>query len=223
MLKKNEMNPKLAKYYAARANEYDAIYSKPERQDDLTSLATQMVGLLEERRVLEIACGTGFWTQFIAPKCNHITATDCNVEVLDIARVRLESHGNVSILQADAFRLDDVPDSFDGALAAFWWSHLSKEQIKKFLTVLHAKLLPGSLVVIADNNYVEGSSTPVSCSDNDGNTYQIRQLSDGSEHEVMKNFPSESEFKALVHPFADNIQFQSYKYFWCGWYEISTF
>ncbi|MCP4491999.1 MAG: hypothetical protein GY820_32545 [Gammaproteobacteria bacterium] len=116
-----------------------------------------------------------------------------------------------------------MPDSFSGALAAFWWSHLSEEQIREFLAVLHAKLLPGSLVVIADNNYIEGSNTPISRTDKAGNTYQIRQLSDGSEHEIIKNFPSEPEFKAAVHPFGDNIQFQSYKYFWCGWYEISAF
>ncbi len=216
------MNSELAAYYAERANEYDAIYFKPERQNELALLATQMAGLLEDRQVIEIACGTGYWTQFIAPKSNHITATDYNVEVLDIARKRLESHNNVSILKADAFKLNNVPDNFNGAVAAFWWSHLSKEQLREFLSVLHSKLVPGSLVVIADNNYVEGSNTPISRSDRDGNTYQIRQLSDGSKHEIMKNFPSEQEFKEAVRLFGDDIHFQNHEYFWCGWYELSA-
>ncbi len=51
-----------------------------------------------------------------------------------------------------------------------------------------------------DNLYVEGSSTPISRTAPDGDSFQQRRLEDGSVYEVMKNFPSEAE---LLHAVAD--------------------
>ena len=58
---------------------------------------------------------------------------------------------------------------------------------------VNAAVAPCSLIAFLDNRYVEGSSTPVSRRDAAGNHYQLRKLDDGSAHEVLKNFPSESE------------------------------
>ena len=49
-------------YYAARAPYYDAVYSKPERREDIAYLTTYLPERLRGRTVLEIACGTGYWT-----------------------------------------------------------------------------------------------------------------------------------------------------------------
>ncbi len=212
------MDRNLAKYYAERASEYDKIYLKPERQEELGILSSELAQLLAKRKVLEVACGTGYWTQFVAPNCVSITATDYNTEVLDIAKERLNNFNNISFKKSDAFKLNNLDQDFNGALAGFWWSHLKKVQISNFLSVLHSKLLPGSIVVIADNNYVEGSSTPISREDQEGNTYQIRRLDNGSEQEILKNFTNEQSFFQSVLPFSDNTGFMSLKYFWYGWY-----
>ena len=218
-LKGEDMHTDLKQYYAKRANEYDQIYFKHERQDDLKSLSQLLSTLLIGRQLLEIACGTGYWTQFVAPVCNEVLATDYNSEVLQLAQNRLAKQGNVSFQEADAFNLD-VRGSFNGGLSAFWWSHVEKEKIPDFLNELHSKLLPGSRVVFADNNYVPGSNTPISRIDEEGNTYQIRPLSNGTTHEILKNFPTEKEFRLLVSPFSNEIHFESFEYFWCGWYDI---
>ena len=68
----------------------------------------------------------------------------------------------------------------------------------RFLNVLHARLEPGALVVFTDNRYVEGSSLPITREDADGNTYQERRLRDGTEYEVLKNFPEEAELRSLL-------------------------
>jgi ubiquinone/menaquinone biosynthesis C-methylase UbiE len=65
----------LANYYAERANEYDAIYLKPERQDDIKLLAAHLSNILAQPIVLKIACGTGYWTKFLAQESKYITAT----------------------------------------------------------------------------------------------------------------------------------------------------
>ena len=57
----------LLDYYARRAQEYEQIYQKPERQIKLALLKAYLIKLLAERDVLEVACGTGYWTAFLAP------------------------------------------------------------------------------------------------------------------------------------------------------------
>ena len=52
-------------YYAARAGEYDAVYEKPERQADLRQIEQWLPSALYGERLLEVACGTGYWTQFL--------------------------------------------------------------------------------------------------------------------------------------------------------------
>ena len=65
-----------------------------------------------------------------------------------------------------------------------------------------------------DNLFVEGNSTPIAHRDSDGNTFQCRRLDDGSEHDVLKNFPSEAELRADVAAFGQNVQFTALEYYW---------
>ena len=58
--------PHLERYYSKRAAEYEQIYDKPERQHELEWLRHRIPDALRDRTVLEVACGTGYWTQFIA-------------------------------------------------------------------------------------------------------------------------------------------------------------
>ena len=56
----------LADYYRERAQEYDAVYDKPERQEDLARLRALLPPLVAGRSVLEVAAGTGYWTTALA-------------------------------------------------------------------------------------------------------------------------------------------------------------
>ena len=74
-------------------------------------------------------------------------------------------------------------------------------------------------MVFLDNLFVAGSSTPLAYRDADGNTYQRRRLGDGSEHTVLKNFPSEAELRDDVAAFGQNIRFTALQYYWLLSYE----
>jgi hypothetical protein len=50
--------------------------------------------------------------------------------------------------------------------------------------------------VLLDNLYVPGSSTPISRTDETGDTYQLRALASGETFEVLKNFPTEGLLRA---------------------------
>jgi demethylmenaquinone methyltransferase/2-methoxy-6-polyprenyl-1,4-benzoquinol methylase len=165
------------------------------------------------RSVLEVACGTGYWTQFIAPVAACVLAVDAVLETLRIARARVEGE-KVEFVAADAYALPAAPREFDAAFAGFWYSHVPKARIPAFLAGLHRALRPGARVVFLDNLYVEGNSTPVSAPDAGGDTWQVRALSDGSQHRVLKNFPSQGELREATHGIAGDLRLHEWKYYW---------
>ena len=200
-------------YYAARASEYDRIYLKPERQSDLRKIERWLPAVLTGRSVLEVACGTGYWTQFLVPNCATVVAIDASPETLRVAQSRVPPD-RVRFLVGDAYNLPIASARFDGGFAGFWWSHVPRERISEFLRGFHAVLTPGAKVVLLDNRFVLGSSTPISGADAEGNTYQVRSLSDGSTHRVLKNFPSKRELLAAVSPFATGLRYHEWEYYW---------
>jgi len=210
----------MKEYYAKRAAEYEDIYLKPERQEDLFQLKAILSGSFSGGDVLEIACGTGYWTQFLAKTASSILATDINPEVLELARRKEYGACNVSFALADAYSAGALDRQRNSAFHGFWWSHIPRQRIPDFLSVLHGKLRPGSKVVMIDNLFVEGSSTPISRRDDAGNTYQLRRLKDGSIHEVLKNFPSETMLREDLRGGGRHLRFRTFRYYWMAEYEI---
>jgi ubiquinone/menaquinone biosynthesis C-methylase UbiE len=208
----------MAAYYAERACEYERIYEKPERQADLQRLDRIVERTFAGTEVFEVACGTGYWTQVLARSAGFVLATDLNEEVLNIARAKPLDAQKVAFLRADAYALPSATHRFNAGLAAFWWSHIPKSRIRTFLNGFHRVLSPGARVMFIDNVYVEGSSTPMSRTDLEGNTYQLRQLGAASTHEVLKNFPTEPELRAALEGMALAVQVDFLPYYWTATY-----
>ncbi|HET7731932.1 MAG TPA: class I SAM-dependent methyltransferase [Usitatibacter sp.] len=206
--------PQLQAYYSKRASEYEKIYDKPERQAELAWLRERIPEIFRDRTVLEVACGTGYWTQHIARFARHVHACDINESVLEIAREKPIPPGRADFFKADAITLQGVPSDCDAAFAGFWWSHVKKSELALFVKELSLKLRPGSVVAMLDNTYAEGSSTPVSRRDAEGNTYQMRKLANGEQYEVLKNFPSALELTEAVRPVAREAHLESLTYYW---------
>jgi len=204
----------LAAYYAKRAAEYERIYARPERQADLAALRARIGTMFAGRGVLELACGTGWWTPVIAQSAAEVTAVDLNEEVLAIARAKDLPAGRVAFVRGSAYDLPDFGRRHDALFAGFWWSHVPLEQLDGFLASTAAALAPGALLAFLDNRYVEGSSTPVSRRDAHGNTYQLRTLDDGSRHEVLKNFPDEGELLRRASRCGWGAHVELLEYFW---------
>jgi hypothetical protein len=184
----------LLAYYAQRAHEYEHIYEKPERQSDLGRLRLWLQDALAGHRVLEIACGMGYWTAAVAPFAAAVTATDAS----------------------------SVGGEFTAGLAAFWWSHVPRERQSEFLRSLHRRLGPGAVVVLMDNRLVDGSSTAISRQNAAGNTYQQRRLADGSTHEILKNFPTAVELEAVLSPLARELGIAELVYYWMARYRVAS-
>lgn len=212
----------MAAYYARRAAEYERIYQKPERQADLRAIESWLarepfVG----RRVLEVACGTGWWTAFGARAAQSWLATDLNPETMAIAQ-RKPLPACVSFATVDAYSFAQIEGlTFDAAFAGCWWSHVPLARLRQWLADLHARLETGARVVFIDNRFVAGSSTPLSRNDAEGNTYQQRKLGHGSTHEVLKNFPTRQQALALLGPRAHKAQWIEHPHYWLLSYELN--
>jgi len=203
----------MRQYYAARAEEYDRVYAKPERQADIRRLQAWLPAQFAGARVLDVAAGTGFWTESFAPVTREVVLVDAAHETLSIARRRLSSE-NVRFFVGDAYKLPVRSGTFDAAFVGFWFSHIPKRQRATFLEGLVGSVRPGGRVVMMDNRAVEVSSHPVSGTDDDGNTYQIRRLDDGTIHRVLKNFPSEEELVNAVRRYGSDVRYWGLEYYW---------
>ena len=77
-------------YYRRRAGEYDET-----AYGDLTTARARIARLVSQMRpsgrVLEIACGTGLWTEALARLADSMTAIDAAPEAVAIARERVAS------------------------------------------------------------------------------------------------------------------------------------
>jgi len=207
------MTPSMTDYYQARAQEYESVYDKPERQEDLHRLRAWLAEEARGRTMLEVACGTGYWTAVAASTASAIVATDLNAGPLQIARCKgLGAH--VRFDRADAFALPDYGMPFDAGMANFWWSHVSLADQQTFLGQFASKLGPRAKLLMIDTNYVPRSSTPIARKDALGNTYQVRRLESGAHHEVLKNFQTTKELQSAFGGICDRIDVLQLPHYW---------
>jgi len=215
------MNTDLIRYYKDRAKEYENIYLKPERQDEIKTATTLLQNLFAGKTVFEIACGTGFWTEKIAGTATSILATDINKSVIEIAEQKSYPKNNVTFDLADIFDLS-IKTRYESLFGGFIWSHIKLQDLDKFLDAVNNSILPGGTVVFMDNNFVEGNSHPITNSDQEGNTFQTRKLANGTTHLVLKNFPTERFLRKKLAGIGTDLKFINLKYYWVLVYKTRT-
>ena len=209
------MNQDLRSYYNERANEYDNVYLIPEEQPDLARATALFRELFFQKTVLEIACGTGYWTKQIASAATSVRATDINESVIDIAKKRNDSP-NISFEVADMYEL--LPEKkYDALFGGFIWSHILLQDLDQFLGQMNSFLKPGGMLVFIDSKQVQGrahDSKSITRTDEQGNTYQSRSLENGTTHLVLKNFPGK-EFLALkLKKWRTDIDYIDLEHYW---------
>ncbi len=200
----------MVRYYAERAPVYDttAGYADPVAEELRAPIKARYQQLLAGRDVLEIACGTGYWTEVIARSVASVLATDVVPSVLARAKERCAHLANVRFQLADAYSLNGVPGGSTAAFAIWWWSHMPKSRIPEFLAALHSRLVPGAFVLFGDQLRYECEGRRL---DEEGNLLEPRVLPDGRRFEIVKNLPSREELVERVAPFADNVRYTEWE------------
>lgn len=213
----------MAAYYRQRAEVYERVYHKPERQADLRTMEAWVARQFAGRRVLELACGTGWWTPHGARHSRHWLATDLSPETMVLARAKPLPPGKVEFEVVDAYGPTALGRrDFDAAFAGCWWSHIPLSRLSGWVDSLHAVLQPGAHVVVLDNSYVQTSNLPLTRRDADGNTYQLRTLDDGSVHEVLKNFPTADSLRQLLGSRATAFAWTAWTHYWAATWTVAA-
>jgi SAM-dependent methyltransferase len=203
----------MQEYYRGRAANYDASYDIPELADDLRHLKAWLVDKTRDRTILEVAAGTGYWTEVAAPVAKAITATDCNSETLAIAK-RRKLGSRVTFVKADAYALPEFDRRFNAGMAHLWWSHVDKQSRAQFLAHFTSRLQPGAALLMIDQRYAKAFCRPAWRRDRWGNRFEIRTADDGSGYEILKNYPRPDEVLESVAPFCDETSILKLRYFW---------
>ena len=123
---------------------------------------------------------------------------------------------------ADAYRLENLPDSFDAGVAMFWFSHIPRALVQEFLTNLHRKLSRGAVVVLADNVYVPGLGGELVAESESPDSFKLRKLKDGSMHRIIKNYYNETELRDLWSPHTSNVQTHFGQAYWWARYVVAA-
>jgi hypothetical protein len=197
-------------YYEKRAPFYDSSmgYDDHETIRSLSPAINRIRALLDGRKILEIACGPCFWTQIVSEVAASILATDYNESTLDQARQKNLDWDKVALQRVDAYDLSLLHGCFDGSLAVDWFAHVPRSRFHEFLSGLHSRLLPGSMVVFCDQ--LPGVESFTGRYDSEGNHLQTRELPDASTCHVIKHFLPEPELKELFARYSDQVEITSY-------------
>ncbi len=203
-------------YYSYRATEYEEIYHHPDpiRKKELVEISIAMKEVLSNRHVLEVACGTGFWTAVAAETAEEIIAIDISDEMLAIAKTKDLPKGKVEFRSVDAYALDVISETFDAGLANFWFSHIPKSRLDDFLHQFHEKFVSDAVVFMADNIYIPGIGGELIRKPDCEDTFKLRELSDGSRYEVLKNYYDESCLREIFKPLSSELTIRMGSCFW---------
>ncbi len=189
----------IEKYYRARAPEYEQIYYRddPVRRAELVAEGERLAELVAGKDVLELACGTGYWTQVMSRTAKSIVASDVAPETLIEARKK-EYGCPVSFSAADMFVDSFGEGKFDLVALGFWFSHQPRQEYERLFEVLTRPLRVDGLIWMIDNNPPAEGSPVVPQLDENGNNYKKRELSDGRSFIIVKNYFSAEELAAIL-------------------------
>jgi SAM-dependent methyltransferase len=96
---------------------------------------------------LEIGCGTGEFTRFLAGRAQHVTAVDLSPEMIRLAQQQSVAYSNIEYVMADALRLTLPAESYDCVVSLATLHHLPLEQA---LLKMKDALKPGGVLIIQD-------------------------------------------------------------------------
>lgn len=188
-------------YYRRRAGEYDEWFLRqgrydhgpePNRRwfDEVEQVGRALAELDPRGCVLELAGGTGLWTERLVERADTLTVVDASPEVLAINRDRIPRRGalaRVRYVQADLFAWRPT-ERYDLVSFTFWLSHVPPERFDAFWETVAAALAPGGRVFFADSRRDPTSTAADHRLGAPGETTTLRRLNDGSEFTIVKVF-----------------------------------
>jgi demethylmenaquinone methyltransferase/2-methoxy-6-polyprenyl-1,4-benzoquinol methylase len=148
--------------------------------------------------VLELACGTGWWTERLARTARHLTCVDASLETIEVNRTRLSAAG----LSLPSYKVADLFEwsptgTYDAVFFSFWLSHVPDDRFASFWLKVAAALRPGGRAYLIDSLPDETSTAhDQRMPDPDG--IQERRLDDGRTFRIVKLFREPADLSSSL-------------------------
>ncbi len=197
----NPVSPKtldeMIAYYKMRADEYDEWFYRRGRYDrghelnarwfaEADQVFDAFDALAMSGDVLELAAGTGIWTEHLLRTASTITVVDASQEMIAINRAKVASE-RVSYVQADLFAWQPAR-LYDAVCFGFWISHVPLKRLDAFLVMVASVLRPGGKVFFVDGRREQTSTAIDHVLPEQGSQVMTRKLNDGRAFQIVKNF-----------------------------------
>jgi len=186
-------------YYRARAPEYNEWWLRQGRYDrgaknnaqwfaEIQAVLADFEAFALAGDVLELAPGTGNWTERLLTTASTVTAVDAAPEMIAINRERVQSD-RVTYILADLFAWQS-PREYDAIFFGFWLSHVPLERMDTFLQKVSKALRKGGKLFFIDSLNQESSPGIAANQPDRARNAQImtRELKDGRTFTIVKNY-----------------------------------
>jgi len=187
-------------YYRKRAGEYDEWWFRTGRYDhgpelnaawhaDVSAVERALCAFADARRpqnALELACGTGLFTRWLAPRVGTLLALDASPEVQAINHARVAAD-NVTYGIADLFAWEPA-GRYDLVFMSFWLSHVPDDRFDDFWRKVRAALADGGSAYVIDSGWDMTSTAKNHATPDRQAGIAQRKLNDGSEYRIVKIF-----------------------------------
>ena len=186
-------------YYCQRAPEYDEWFYRIGRYDrgaknnqrwfdEIKIVQKKLQEFAPQNEILELACGTGIWTQELLKIGDKITAIDISPESILLNKKKLKSP-KVKYKKLDLFEWEPEAE-YDFVFLAFWLSHVPPQKLDDFLEKVGRSVKSGGRIFIVDSQFHATSTARNHQIKDDGKIYQSRKLNDGRTFQVIKVYNS---------------------------------
>ncbi len=185
-------------YYRARAPEYNEWWLRQGRYDrgpennaqwfaEIQTVLADFEAFALTGDVLELAPGTGNWTERLLASAETITAVDAAQEMIDINRERLQSD-RITYILADLFAWEPERQ-YDAIFFGFWLSHVPLERMDAFLQKVCRALHKGGKLFFIDSLHESATGSPAHQTGPTVNSQiMTRNLKDGRTFDIVKNY-----------------------------------
>ncbi len=194
-------------YYRARAAEYDDWFFRRGRYDRgaaATASWFEEAGRVRDwlralplrgADVLELASGTGIWTEELVAQGARVTAVDAAPEMLAALRERLGDA--VEVRGADLFAY--APERpVDAVVSCFFMSHVPDERFGAFAALVAGALRPGGAYFLCDSLRTPSSTAADHALPEGDDPTMLRRLDDGRTYRIVKRFRTDAELASAL-------------------------
>jgi demethylmenaquinone methyltransferase/2-methoxy-6-polyprenyl-1,4-benzoquinol methylase len=202
-------------YYRARASEYDQWWGREGQYDhgpewnegwfaEVEEVRRSLRAFGPRGRVLELACGTGWWTGELVKYQTSVTALDSSPETLELNRARVRS-SDIRYVETDVFRWQP-DDRYDLVFFSFWLSHVPPERFEAFWELVVSAVGAKGRVFFVDSLRSERSGGRDQPAIDERGVMVRRRLNDGREFRIVKVYYSPEDLAGRLRSLGWNIQ-----------------